>query len=40
METDAGFMAPGELAIFHLDEAGEVIALQTGETSKPRIKNW
>lgn len=40
METTNGFGAPGELAIFHLNEAGEVISLQTGETVKPRLEHW
>ncbi len=40
METENGFMAPGELAIFHVDEAGEVVRLQMGENFRERIATW
>lgn len=40
METDNGFMAPGELAVFQLNDAGEVTGLQTGENVRARIMDW
>jgi CubicO group peptidase (beta-lactamase class C family) len=40
MESDNGFMAPGEVAIFHLDEGGTAVRLQTGENFRDRIERW
>lgn len=40
METDNGFMLPGEQAVFHLDSAGNVTHLQMGENLRPRIEAW
>jgi hypothetical protein len=40
METENGFLVPGELAIFHLDEAGNVVQLQTGEMVRERLEVW
>ncbi|MCP4360930.1 MAG: beta-lactamase family protein, partial [Chloroflexi bacterium] len=40
METKFGGSGPGELAIFHLGESGNVARLQTGENFRERIEKW
>lgn len=40
METENGFLSPGETAVFHLDTAGKVIALQTGQITWARLERW